>query len=148
MGQTEADDGINSAGLSGMIWPTTIQSNRWRKAARRSFAVGAERAFCNCSILGGDVDALNGRELRHAAPQASRRIRRLRARIGAARVRIPDLRREEFEEAIGGARAVGGNEGRCVIGEGDELIHFLHHALARRTSSFKSTLTPKRWVWV
>jgi hypothetical protein len=28
----------------------TIQSNRWRKAARRSFAVGADRARCNCSI--------------------------------------------------------------------------------------------------
>jgi hypothetical protein len=37
------------AGLVGMIWPITIQSNKWRKAARRSFAVGAERAFCNCS---------------------------------------------------------------------------------------------------
>jgi hypothetical protein len=33
------------AGLIGMIWPITIQSNKWRKAARRSFAVGADRAF-------------------------------------------------------------------------------------------------------
>jgi hypothetical protein len=37
------------AGLVGMIWPITIQSNRWRKAARRSFAVGTDRAWPNCS---------------------------------------------------------------------------------------------------
>jgi hypothetical protein len=39
-----------AAGLAGMIWPMTIQLNRWRNAARRSFAVGADRARCNCSM--------------------------------------------------------------------------------------------------
>jgi hypothetical protein len=39
-----------AAGLVGMIWPTTIQSNRWRNAAKRSFTVGADRAWFNCSI--------------------------------------------------------------------------------------------------
>ena len=39
-----------AAGLTGMIWPITIQSNKCRNAARRSFAVGADRAFCSCSI--------------------------------------------------------------------------------------------------
>ena len=39
-----------AAGLTGMIWPMTSQSNKCRSAASRSFAVGAERAFCNCSI--------------------------------------------------------------------------------------------------
>ena len=38
-----------AAGLVVMIWPITIQSNRCFNAARRSFAVGADRAFCNCS---------------------------------------------------------------------------------------------------
>jgi hypothetical protein len=33
-----------------MIWPMTSQSNKCRNAAKRSFAVGADRAFCNCSI--------------------------------------------------------------------------------------------------
>jgi len=31
--------------------------------------------------------------------------------IGAARARVPDLRREEFKEAVGGALADGGDEG-------------------------------------
>jgi hypothetical protein len=33
-----------------MIWPMTSQSNKWRNAAKRSFAVGAERALESCSI--------------------------------------------------------------------------------------------------
>ena len=48
------------------------------------------------------------------------------ARIGAARVRVPDLSGEEFEEAIGGARAGGGDEGGSV-GSDDrgEVVHVL-----------------------
>lgn len=46
------------------------------------------------------------------------------ARIGAPRVRIPDLRREEFKEAIGGALAVGGDKGGGMRGgEGGKLVH-------------------------
>jgi len=39
-----------AAGVVGMIWPMTSQSNKWRSAAKRSFAVGSARAFCNRSI--------------------------------------------------------------------------------------------------
>ena len=47
-----------------------------------------------------------------------------RARIGAARVRVADLRGEEFKEAIGGALAGGGDEGGGAIGDdGGELVH-------------------------
>ncbi len=35
-------------------------------------------------------------------------------RIGAPRVRVPDLRREEFKKAIGGALAGGCDKGRCT----------------------------------
>jgi hypothetical protein len=46
-----------------------------------------------------------------------------RTRIGAARVRVANVRREEFEEAIGGVCADGGDEGGGTVGEGDELVH-------------------------
>ena len=46
-----------------------------------------------------------------------------RARIGASRVRIPDLGGEEFKEAIGSARASGGDKRGGAIGEGGELVH-------------------------
>ena len=46
-----------------------------------------------------------------------------RAGIGAAGVGVADLRGEEIEEAMGGARAGGGDEGRGAINEGNELIH-------------------------
>jgi hypothetical protein len=44
-------------------------------------------------------------------------------RIGAARMRIPDLRGEEFKEAIRGARANGGDQGGGAVGDGDKLVH-------------------------
>ena len=37
-------------GLSGMTWPVTSQSNKWRIAARRCFTVGAERSRPSCSM--------------------------------------------------------------------------------------------------
>jgi hypothetical protein len=39
------------------------------------------------------------------------------ARVGAARVRIPDLRGEEFKEAVEVALAGGGDKGRGAVGE-------------------------------
>jgi hypothetical protein len=60
---------------------------RRRNPAGRRFAVGTDRAWLNCLDLGRKMHALDRR-----------------ARIGAARVRIPDLRGKEFEEAIGGGR--------------------------------------------
>jgi hypothetical protein len=63
------------------------------------------------------MHALDRGDLRHAARRKPVEKFDGGARIGAARVRIPDLRREEFKEAIGGARA-GGDEG----GEAEEEI--------------------------
>jgi len=39
-----------AAGLVGMICPVTIQSNKCFSAAKRSLAVGADRARCNSSM--------------------------------------------------------------------------------------------------
>ena len=57
------------------------------------------------------MHALDRRELRDAVRLEPIEEFRRRARIGAARVRVADLRGEEFEEAIGGALAAGGDEG-------------------------------------
>ena len=64
--------------------------------------------------VGGDMHALDRRELRDALRLKPVEEFRRRARIGATRVRIPDLGCEEFEEAIGGARTDGGNKGGRV----------------------------------
>jgi hypothetical protein len=75
------------------------------------------------------MHALDRRELRDPLRLKPIEEFRRRARIGAARVRVPDLRGEEFEEAIGGARAGGGGERRGVIKEdGDELVHALNNS--------------------
>ena len=47
------------------------------------------------------------------------------ARIGAARVRVADIGGEEFKEAIGGALADGGDEGRGARNDGNELVHVI-----------------------
>jgi hypothetical protein len=46
-----------------------------------------------------------------------------RPRIGVPRVRVADLRGEEFKETVGRARAGCGDKGRSAVGEGDELGH-------------------------
>ena len=51
------------------------------------------------------MHALDRRELRDALRLKPIEEFRRGARIGAARVRVPDLRGEEFEEAIRSARA-------------------------------------------
>jgi hypothetical protein len=97
--------------------------------------------------IGRDIHALDRRDLRDAVRRKPVEEFFRRARIGAARVGIPDLRGEEFKEAVGGTLAGGGGEGRgAVADDGDELVHFLcfHHALTRRNSSFKSRLMPMK----
>ncbi len=84
--------------------------------------------------VGRDMHALDRRELRDALRRKPIEEFRRRARVGAARVRVPDLRGEEFEEAIGGARAVGGDERRGARGnDGDEMVHV--SSLSARTAS-------------
>ena len=65
-----------------------------------------------------------------------------RASIGAAGVRVPDLRGEEFEEAIGGALAGGGDDRRQADRwESGELVQgVLLHAYC--TSGSLSSLQP------
>ncbi len=60
--------------------------------------------------VGRDMNALDRRELRDALRLKPIEEFRRRARIGAARVRVPDLRGEEFEEAIGSAEAGRGDK--------------------------------------
>jgi len=55
------------------------------------------------------MHALDRRELRDAARLKPIEEFRRGARIGSAGVRVPDLRGEEFEETIRGARAGGGD---------------------------------------
>ena len=74
--------------------------------------------------VGRDMHALDRRELRDAFRRKPIEEFRRGARIGAARVRVPDLRGEEFEEAIRGARAGGGDQGRGTRGdERREMVH-------------------------
>ena len=73
--------------------------------------------------IGGDMHALDRRELRDAMRRKPVEEFHRRARIGAARVRVADLRGEEFKEAIGRALAAGGDESGGAIGEdGNELV--------------------------
>jgi hypothetical protein len=74
-----------------MIWPMTIQSNR-SKAARRSFNVGADRAWLNLLDVGRNMHALNRRELRDAIHREPIEEFRSCARTGAALMRVADLR--------------------------------------------------------
>jgi hypothetical protein len=60
------------------------------------------------------MHALDGRDLRDALRLKPIEEFRRGVGVGAARMRIPDLCSEEFEEAIGGVRAGGGDEGRGV----------------------------------
>ncbi len=84
---------------------------------------GLSETFLQLFDIGRDMDALDRHKLRHAMrPQPGEEFMRGAGR-GAARMRIPDLRREEFKEAIGGGIASGRDEGGGAIGNGrDELI--------------------------
>jgi hypothetical protein len=73
--------------------------------------------------IGGDMHALDCRDLRHAASREPVEEFQSRARIGAARVRVANVGGEEFKEAIGGARAGGADKGGSAVGDKDELVH-------------------------
>jgi hypothetical protein len=73
--------------------------------------------------IGGDMDALDIREPRHALGVKPVAEVQRRARIGAARVRVADVGSEEFEEAIGGARRRRRSAPVHGFGYGDELVH-------------------------
>jgi hypothetical protein len=60
------------------------------------------------------MHALDRRELHDALRLKPIEEFRGRARIGSARVRVPDLRGEEFKEAIGSTGATRGDERRRV----------------------------------
>jgi hypothetical protein len=64
--------------------------------------------------VGGDMHALDRRDLRGALRLNPIEEFRRRVRISAARVRVPDLRGEEFEETIGSTRAGGCDKGGGV----------------------------------
>jgi hypothetical protein len=59
------------------------------------------------------------------------------ARIGATRVRVTNVRGEEFEEAIGRALAAGGDEGRGLPGRegGEEPDHIAPYPIHLRGKS-------------
>ncbi len=102
----------DAAGFAGTTWPVTSQSNRWRIAARRCFAVGAA---CVARLLldpGGDVQRLHGRDRRHAMILAPGQEVGHGAAVGAARVRVADVGGEEFKEAERGALAGSGDQRR------------------------------------
>ncbi len=78
---------------------------------------------------------------RHALRRRPVEEFRRRARIGGARVRVPDLRGEEFEEAIGSTGAGRGDKRGCVCGgDGRELVHGDDFSAASRASMIR-----KRW---
>ena len=88
------------------------------------------------------MNALDRREPRHAARFKPVEEFRRRARVGAARVRVPDLRGEEFEEAIGGARAGGGDKGgRGRDDDADEPIYLRPSSDGRQIFSMASIAT-------
>jgi hypothetical protein len=96
--------------------------------------------------IGGDMHALDGRELRHAVRVKPVEEFDRRARIGAARVRVADIGDEEFPKA--GLRTLAGcsNERGRVGRDGNELVHCFafRQATNRRQSSLRSTLIPMK----
>jgi hypothetical protein len=76
---------------------------------------------------GGDVHRLHGGDRRHAGARAPGQEFIGRAGVGAARVRVADVGREEFEEAHAGALAGRGDEGgQRARSDRDELVHCWH----------------------
>jgi hypothetical protein len=73
--------------------------------------LGAGLAHCWPSDVAGELASLQSGD-RWRAIHLALNKEFGRARTGSAHVRIPDLRREEFNDAIGGALAAGGGEGR------------------------------------
>ena len=95
--------------------------------------------------VGRDVHALDRGELRDAARLKPIEEFRRGARIGAARVRVSDLRGEEFEEAIRGARAGGDDKGRGAReDDGGELVHWGSRAFRILTQRIRAPVVSVR----
>ena len=75
-----------AAGLVGITWPITSQSNRRRIAARRCFAVGAGARLAQRLDVGGDVERLDGRDRGDPPALAPGQEFAHGAGVGAARV--------------------------------------------------------------
>jgi hypothetical protein len=71
----------------------------------------------------GDVHRLHGADQRHAGARAPGQKFIGSAGIGAARVRVADVGREEFEEAHAGTLAGGGECRQGSRSDRDELVH-------------------------
>ncbi|HUZ90564.1 MAG TPA: hypothetical protein VMU78_01480 [Methylocella sp.] len=59
--------------------------------------------------------------------------------MGTARLRIRDLSVEEFEEAIGGARAVGGDDGGDAVSEWNKLLLHARHPIGSSLHARRGT---------
>jgi hypothetical protein len=94
---------------------TRSTSSSVTSSARRSSCV-SRHGFAN-------MHALARREPRHAARRKPVEEFHGRARIGAARVRIPDLRGKKFKEAIGGALSGGDTSHGQITGYIDPDKH-------------------------
>jgi hypothetical protein len=86
---------ISADGLGAIV----IRIGQWRGEDCPLHVKGLVQQPCQLFAGGHGVPRRDGRMGLQIGPPVLRS-----ARIGAARVRIPDLRREEFKEAIGSAR--------------------------------------------
>jgi hypothetical protein len=101
-------------------------SGRARARADRGEALlDGQRGSLATELLdvGRDMQRLHVGDRRDAGALAAGQKFVRRLRIGAPRVLVTDVRGEEFEEAVGSARAGGGDKGRGAISEWDELVH-------------------------
>ena len=100
------------AGLIGTTWPVTSQSNRVPQ--RREPLLDAWRGKLARGGLNpsGDVRRLDRGDRRQADARAPGQEFLRGAIVGPPSVRVPDVGREEFEEADRGALAGGGNQRR------------------------------------
>ena len=94
------------AGLIGMIWPITIQSNKLPQGGEAQFRGRRGARLLKLLDIGGDVHALDGGEMRDAARMKPVEEFDRRARIGAARVRVANVGGEEFAMRAGAQSAV------------------------------------------
>jgi hypothetical protein len=115
---------------------TRSTSSSVTSSARRSSCV-SRHGFAN-------MHALARREPRHAARRKPVEEFHGRARIGAARVRIPDLRGKKFKEAIGGALSGGDTSHGQITGyivPPDEYEEFERFRAQRRPAWTRVTIS-------
>jgi hypothetical protein len=106
------------------------------RSASSSVTSSARRSSCVSRHGFANMHALARREPRHAARRKPVEEFHGRARIGAARVRIPDLRGKKFKEAIGGALSGGDTSHGQITGyfvPPDEYEEFERFRAQRRS---------------